>query len=78
VAYALLAVAYAWRLAGYRREFLAAARDPGRAFAFFTFTAASDVLAGAQILELPPDPLSTSVRDVVADLSVVLWPSGPG
>ncbi|MGH3069339.1 MAG: tellurite resistance/C4-dicarboxylate transporter family protein [Streptosporangiaceae bacterium] len=45
VAYVLLAVAYAWRLAGYRREFLADARDPGRAFAFFTFTAASDVLA---------------------------------
>ena len=45
VAYVLLAVAYAWRLAGYRQEFLADARDPSRAFAFFTFTAASDVLA---------------------------------
>lgn len=45
VAYVLLAVAYAWRLAGYRQEFLADARDPSRALAFFTFTAASDVLA---------------------------------
>lgn len=45
VAYVLLAVAYAWRFAGYRQEFLADARDPSRAFAFFTFTAASDMLA---------------------------------
>jgi hypothetical protein len=45
VAYVLLAVAYAWRLAGYRQEFLADARDNSRAFAFFTFTAASDMLA---------------------------------
>ena len=44
-AYVLLAAAYAWRLAGYRREFLADAGDPRRAFAFFTFAAGSDVLA---------------------------------
>src|ERR1035437_5656565 len=44
-AYVLLAAAYAWRLAGYRREFLAYAGDPRRAFAFFTFAAGSDVLA---------------------------------
>ena len=41
----LLAAAYAWRLAGYRREFLADAGDPRRAFASFTFAAGSDVLA---------------------------------
>ena len=45
VAYLLLVIAYGWRLAGYRREFLADAADPRRAFAFFTFTAASDVLS---------------------------------
>lgn len=45
VAYVLLAAAYGWRLARYRREFLADARDPARSFAFFSFVAASDVLA---------------------------------
>ena len=45
VAYVLLAVLYGWRLARYRPQFLADLRDPRRAFAFFTFTAASDVLA---------------------------------
>jgi tellurite resistance protein TehA-like permease len=45
VAYVLLAAGYGWRLAGYRREFLADTADPRRAFAFFTFVAASDVLA---------------------------------
>lgn len=45
VAYVLLAAASAWRLARYRREFLADARDPARSFAFFTFVAGSDVLA---------------------------------
>ncbi len=45
VAYVLLAIAYGWRLAGFRREFLAATADPRQAFAFFTFTAASEVLA---------------------------------
>lgn len=44
-AYVLLALAYAWRLAAYRREFLSDAGDPRRAFAFFTFAAASGVLA---------------------------------
>ena len=45
VAYVLLAAAYLWRLVRYRPEFLADMRDPHRAFAFFTVTAASDVLA---------------------------------
>src|SRR5262249_1706096 len=48
VAYVLLAAAYAWRLVRYRREFLADTRAPGRAFAFFAFVAASDVL-GARV-----------------------------
>ena len=45
VAYILLVAGYGWRIAAYRRRFLADVRDPGRAFAFFTFVAASDVLA---------------------------------
>jgi tellurite resistance protein TehA-like permease len=45
VAYALLVAGYGWRLAVYRREFLADVADPRRSFAFFTFVAASDVLA---------------------------------
>ena len=45
VAYVLLAAAYLWRLVRYRPEFLADMRDPHRAFAYFTVTAASDVLA---------------------------------
>jgi tellurite resistance protein TehA-like permease len=42
--YAILVVAYGWRLAGYRREFLADLANPRKTFAFFTFVAASDVL----------------------------------
>lgn len=42
--YLVLAVAYGWRLARYRRDFLADAADPRRAFAFFSFVAGSDVL----------------------------------
>ncbi len=42
--YAVLVVAYGWRLGGYRREFLADLADPRKTFGFFTFVAASDVL----------------------------------
>jgi tellurite resistance protein TehA-like permease len=42
--YAVLVVAYGWRLARYRREFVADLEDPRKTFAFFTFVAASDVL----------------------------------
>jgi tellurite resistance protein TehA-like permease len=42
--YAVLVVAYGWRLAGYRREFLADLADPRKTFAFFTFVAGSNVL----------------------------------
>ncbi|MGE5134615.1 MAG: tellurite resistance/C4-dicarboxylate transporter family protein [Gemmatimonadota bacterium] len=44
VCYLVLAAGYGWRLVSYRREFLADAGDPGKAFSFFTFVAASDVL----------------------------------
>lgn len=44
-AYVLLAAGYGWRFAAYRREFRADAADPRKAFAFFTFVAASDELA---------------------------------
>ena len=44
VCYLVLCAAYGWRFARFRREFLADAADPGRAFAFFTFVAGSDVL----------------------------------
>jgi hypothetical protein len=40
----VLVAAYGWRFARYRREFLADARDPVKAFAFFTFVAGSNVL----------------------------------
>lgn len=44
-AYLILAAASAWRFAAHRKGFLADAADPGRSFAFYTFVAASDVLA---------------------------------
>ena len=43
-AYVVLVVAYGWRFARYRQEFLADATDPVTAFAFFTFVAGSNVL----------------------------------
>ena len=43
-AYVVLVAAYGWRFARYRREFLAEAKDPVKAFAFFTFVAGSNVL----------------------------------
>lgn len=48
VAWVALAAAYSWRLARYRGKFLADARDPSRAFGYFTFVAGSGVL-GAQL-----------------------------
>ena len=44
-AYVILVAASCWRFSRYRREFLADAADPARAFAFFTFVAGSNVLA---------------------------------
>ena len=45
LAYLVLAVLYAWRLAGHNRAVRADAHDPRRAFGFFTIAAGSDVLA---------------------------------
>jgi tellurite resistance protein TehA-like permease len=42
--YAALCATYGWRFARFRRDFLADAADPGKAFAFFTFVAGSEVL----------------------------------
>jgi tellurite resistance protein TehA-like permease len=54
-AYVVLVAAYGWRFARYRREFLADASDPVKAFAFFTFVAGSDVLgAGLAADHLAP------------------------
>jgi tellurite resistance protein TehA-like permease len=44
-AYLVLAAANGWRLARFRRQVYADARDPRRAFGFFTIVASSDVLA---------------------------------
>ena len=66
--YAALVVLYVMRLVHYRAEFLADTADAGRAFGFFTFVAASDVLAlrlalGGQI------PLFTAL----ATLAALAW-----
>jgi tellurite resistance protein TehA-like permease len=45
VAGAVLLIAYAWRVVAYPQRVLADARDPGRAFGFFTVVAALNVLA---------------------------------
>ncbi len=45
VIYVLLVAGNAWRLARYRRDLLADVASPRSTFAFFTFPAASDVLA---------------------------------
>jgi hypothetical protein len=44
VAFAVLLLAYAWRAVGYPRRVLADARDPGRAFGYFTIVAALNVV----------------------------------
>jgi tellurite resistance protein TehA-like permease len=44
-AFVMLLVAYAWRLVAYRAQMLADARDPSRAFGYFTVVAAANVLA---------------------------------
>lgn len=42
----------------------------------FMGATAISVLAGAQLLALPPDPLGTAVRGTVSGLSVTLWAFG--
>jgi len=46
--YVVLIMLYAWRLAAYRAEVSADARDPGRSFGFFTLVAGTEVI-GARL-----------------------------
>lgn len=46
-AFVVLTVAYAWRFAAYRGQCAADARDPRRAFGYFTFGAAAAVLSAS-------------------------------
>jgi tellurite resistance protein TehA-like permease len=66
-AFVVMSGAYALRLARYRRQFAADARDPRRAFGFFTFGAASGVLAA---------PLAASGDTAVAVVLLVLAATG--
>jgi tellurite resistance protein TehA-like permease len=70
----VLAVAYTWRLAAYRKEFLADAGDPREAFGFFTFVAASNVL-GAR-LAIAGHPAATAGLLVAAGLGWVVLDYG--
>lgn len=65
-AFGVMSGAYALRLALYRREFTADARDPRRAFGFFTFGAAAGVLAA---------PLAAAGNAAAADVRYepALW-----
>jgi tellurite resistance protein TehA-like permease len=65
--FVLMSGAYALRLAVYRREFAADARDPRRAFGFFTFGAASGVLAA---------PLAASGDIAAATVLLILAAGG--
>jgi tellurite resistance protein TehA-like permease len=66
VAFVLLTVAYAGRFARYRGEFLADARDPRRAFGYFTFVAASDVLAVALVADGRPTAATAAAAFLLA------------
>lgn len=60
-AYVVLAVSCAWRLMTYPRQIGADAREPRRAFGFFTVAAGSDVLAARMARGFcGPLPLSRS------------------
>ena len=48
IEYAVLVGAYTWRLAAFRAAVLADLSDPARAFGYFTFVAATEVL-GARL-----------------------------
>ena len=74
VAFAVLVVAYAWRLTAYRREFLADAADSRTAFAFFTFVAGADVLGTR--LAAGGYQAATAVLLVVAGLAWLLLSYG--
>lgn len=66
ISFLVLAAGYGWRLVSYRREFLADAADPPKAFAFFTVVAGADVL-GAR-LALDGDLAATAVLLVFSGL----------
>lgn len=66
-AFVVMSAAYALRLVRYRREFAADARDPRRAFGFFTFGAAAGVLAA---------PLAASGDTAPAAVLLVLAVTG--
>jgi tellurite resistance protein TehA-like permease len=51
VCWLVLAAAYCWRAVAFPRDFLADARSPAKAFAFFTVVAGSDVLAARLIAD---------------------------
>lgn len=67
-AFAVLLAAYVWRLVAYPRRALADARDPGRAFGYFSLVAAPNVL-GIR-LALDHHLLATAV---LALFSVPVW-----
>lgn len=67
LAFLVMSGAYALRLAWYHREFAADARDPRRAFGFFTFGAAAGVLAA---------PLAASGDVAPAALLLILAAAG--
>ena len=54
--YGVLVVATAWRVTAYRAQALADVRDPTRAFGFFTFVAATDVLGTRLAADAHHDP----------------------
>ncbi len=68
VAFAVLLAAYAWRVIAYPRRALADARDPGRAFGYFSLVAAPNVL-GIR-LALDDQLLATAV---LALFSAPVW-----
>jgi tellurite resistance protein TehA-like permease len=72
--YLVLVAAYGWRLARHRALVLADAADPARAFAFFSFVAASDVLAAR--LASDGHHLLTAALVVVAGLAWLLLSYG--
>ncbi|MDQ6785010.1 MAG: tellurite resistance/C4-dicarboxylate transporter family protein [Actinomycetota bacterium] len=67
-AFAVLLVAYTWRLVSYRRELVDDARDPSKAFGYFTLVAAANVV-GVRFA-IGHHPLPTMILGAI---SVPLW-----
>lgn len=68
IAFALLLVGYTWRFVSYRARVLADARDPSRAFGYFSLVAAADVVAVRFAFSHDP-----TVALVLGAASVPLW-----